>query len=268
MVVRAVDRDVLGGVFGEGGHERLEVGLAADFAHELGGEVGVHAGAVPVQRAVVGPADRFAVELDVDAVFLAETNQQVTGDPDIIGGLLGAFAENLEFPLAGGHLGVDALMVDAGVQTEIEMLLDDLAGDIADILVADARVVGTLRGGITTLGEAERAAILIQEVFLLETEPGVRIVENGGAGIGDVGRAVGVVNLAHDEDAVLTGGVRIERDRLQYAVGTAAGGLLGRASVKAPQGQLLELGEAGEFLDLGLAAKIRDRRVTIEPDVF
>jgi hypothetical protein len=47
-------------------HERLEVLLAADFAHVLGREVGVHAGAVPVAL------DRLAVVLDVDAVLLAE----------------------------------------------------------------------------------------------------------------------------------------------------------------------------------------------------
>jgi hypothetical protein len=68
VVVRAIDGDVFVHVFVEGGHEGFEVFLAADFAQVGGGEVGVHAGAVPVA------ADRFAVVFDVDAVFFAEAH--------------------------------------------------------------------------------------------------------------------------------------------------------------------------------------------------
>jgi hypothetical protein len=50
---------------------------------------------------------------------------------------------NSHWPL--GHLGVDTFVVDAGHQTKIEMLLDHLAGDVADILVTDAGIVGALR---------------------------------------------------------------------------------------------------------------------------
>ncbi len=52
--------------------------------------------------------------------------QEVAGDPHLIGGGLGALAEDLEFPLALGHFGVDAFVVDAGREAEIEVLLDDL----------------------------------------------------------------------------------------------------------------------------------------------
>ena len=67
--------------------------------------------------------------LDVDAVFLSEPLQKIAGHPHLVGGALGALAENLEFPLALGHLGVDTFMVDAGGEAEVEMFLDDLAGD-------------------------------------------------------------------------------------------------------------------------------------------
>ncbi len=51
------------------------------------------------------------------------------------------------------------------------MLLDDLAGDGTDILVADAGVIRSLRGGETLFREAERTTVLVEEIFLLEAEP-------------------------------------------------------------------------------------------------
>ncbi len=148
VVVRAVDIDVVHQVLFELSHQCFEIGLAADFAHELGREVAMHARTVPV-----GVAERLAVILDVDAVFFGQALQEVARHPDLVGGLLGALAENLEFPLALGHFGVDAFVVDAGSEAGVEVLFNDFAGNRTDIRVADAGVVRTLRSRVAALGK-------------------------------------------------------------------------------------------------------------------
>ncbi len=84
------------------------------------------------------------------------------------------------------------------------MLLDDLARDRADVRVADAGVIRALRRRITGGREAERTAVLVEEVFLLEAEPGAGVVENGGALVGRVRRlAIGHHDFAHHQRAVV-----------------------------------------------------------------
>ena len=80
------------------------------------------------------------------------------------------------------------------------MLFDDLAGYVANVLVADASVIGALRRRKAVVGESERASVLIEEIFLLEAEPRSRIVQNGRTGVGGVRRdAVGQHDFTHDE---------------------------------------------------------------------
>jgi hypothetical protein len=73
---------------------------------------------------------------------------------------------------------------------------------------------------------------------------------------------------AHDEHAVGARGIGVERDRLQHAVGAVAFGLHRRGAVESPQRKLREIGECAVFLDLRLAAQVRDGRIAVEPDVF
>jgi hypothetical protein len=79
------------------------------------------------------------------------------------------------------HFGVDAFVVDAGVEAEVEVFLDKLTGNIADVLVADASIVGALRRRIAGCREAEWAAVLVEKVFLFKAEPCAGIVENSGS---------------------------------------------------------------------------------------
>ncbi len=234
LVLRAVGCDVFFHVLFELVHELLEVFLAARLTEDFGGEVAVHAGSVPVAL------EGLAVPVDVDAVFLADAEEQVAGDPDLVGGGAGALAEDLEFPLALGDLGVDALVIDACVQAGVDVLLDDGTGDVTDVLVADAGVVFTLWLGEAVLGPTEGTSFLDEEVFLFEAEPGVGVIDHGGAGVRGVRLAVGEHNLTHDEEAVPARVVGIECDRLEHAVGVAAFGLLGRGAVEAPHRAVLE----------------------------
>jgi hypothetical protein len=136
----------------------------------------VHAGSVPVAL------DGLAVQFHIHFVFLAETHHQIAGGPEVVGRFGGAFGEDLEFPLALGDFGVDAFVIDAGGETEFPVFFDDLAGDAAHVFVTDAAVVRTLgSAGIAVLREAERTSVLIEEVFLLKTDPQVRIVLDRGA---------------------------------------------------------------------------------------
>ena len=126
-----------------------------------------------------------------------------------------AFAEDLELPLTLGHFSVDAFVVNSGVKTEIEVFLNDGAGDAAHVFVADATIVWALRSdGMAVFGEAERTAVLIEKVFLLKSEPDIRVVLGGGTHVGGMRGAIGVHDLAQNQITVLLGCIGIESHRL------------------------------------------------------
>src|SRR5580698_7007124 len=208
------------------------------------------------------------MQLYVDFVLLAKPRHQIACGPQVIGGLVRTLAEDLVFPLSLCHFGVDAFVVDAGVETKIEMLLDNGASDRAHIFVANAAIVGALRSGVALFREAERTAILIEEVLLLKTEPKIRIIGGSGAHVGRVWRAVGEHDFTKDDEGVFASGIGIERNRLENAIGLVARSLHGGAAVKSPQRQIGQSGRLVEFLDVSFAAEFRDGLLTIEPDVF
>src|SRR5438034_11501252 len=98
------------------------------------------------------------MEVDVDAVALAEAEHQVTRDPELVGRALGALAEDLELPLPLRDLGVDTLDRDARLDTEVDVLVHDLPRDVAHVPEADAGVVLALRGREAFLREPQRRA--------------------------------------------------------------------------------------------------------------
>src|SRR5207237_9720705 len=122
---------------------------------------------VPGQPRAV-PADAggewLRMAVDVDAVAVAQPEHQVPPNPELVCSASGALAEDPELPPALRDLGVDALDLDAGLEAEVDVLVDDLPGDVTDVLEADSSVVLTLRRGKALLREPERRAVLVEEV--------------------------------------------------------------------------------------------------------
>src|SRR6266849_1770541 len=166
MVIRAIHCDVLGHVAGERRHEGFKIFHATYLADVFGREVAVHARSIPVTL------DGFAMQYNIHFVFLTQTHHQIASSPGVIGGLGGAFGEDLEFPLTFSDFSVDAFVIDTSGETEIPVLIDDSAGQAAHIFVANTAVVWALGSSrVAVFGETERTPILIKEVFLLKTNP-------------------------------------------------------------------------------------------------
>src|SRR6266576_3002075 len=131
----------------------------------IGEAVGYADRGAAVRNAVAELGDRSGL------VLAGQPLHQIAGHPHFVSSLLGALAEDLEFPLSLRDFGVDAFVVDAGREAQIEMLLDDLASDSTDVRVTDAGIVRALWRGIAGGGKAERTAVLVKEIFLLKPEP-------------------------------------------------------------------------------------------------
>lgn len=112
VVVLAVDGNVLevallelldGGL--DGGH------TLTGRAHHLGREVRVAASSVPVTGEGLG------VERGANAPLLTDTEKEEAGHPEVVTELDTLTRADLELPLRGHDLGVDARDLDTGVET-------------------------------------------------------------------------------------------------------------------------------------------------------
>ena len=148
------------------------------------------------------------------------------------------------------------------------MLVDNCAADVAHVLIAHTAVVAALWLRIAALREAEDPAAFFEEIFLLEAEPCTLVIKDIGAGVGWVSGAVWKHDFAHDEEAVLTGAVRIESYRFEDAVRVTTFSLLSGGTIEAPFRELLESGCCIKFLDAAFGAEIWNGRVAVQPDVI
>ena len=147
---------------------------------------------------------------------------------------------DLEFPLGGHDLCIDAGDVDASIQTGLVVRFYDISA--VDFSSPNRTVVRALRTWVTTLRPAIRPAIRTEQgVFLFKTEPCVLV----GVGVHQPCGVVSVVELvwasvmvpglAQNEDVVATTeGIGIYGDRSYVDIGIIPWGLTGRRAVKVP----------------------------------
>ena len=235
----------------------------AGLAHRRIAEVGVHPGAIPV-----GVSEGLRMPLNGDPIVFRDALQQIASHPSFVTGTLGALGEDLEFPLAGGHFGIDALDVDARFEAGVEMLLDDFPS--VSVVATDRAVIRALGSGETGLGKARRAIRfrIPQEILLLEAEPKIIVVVfDGGAAVGLMRRAIGVQDLSHHEERTTAARIGKDGDGLEQAIRITAVSLLGRTAIEGPHGGVFEIARK-IFNHLGFAAQALGGLVAVEPDVL
>ena len=114
-----------------------------------------------------------------------------------------ALAEDLEFPLAFSHFSVDTFVVDACIEAKVEVLFNNCASNVADLIVASATVVRALWARVTLRRPAEWLAVLHEEIFLLQTNPKTCVFCNCSTCVGWVWCAVWHHDFTHYQEAVL-----------------------------------------------------------------
>lgn len=147
LVVLAVDSDVLGVPCAELLDGSLDELHAALCAHVLGGEVGVEAGTVPVAR------DGLRVDRHLGAELLSDAVEQESSEPEVVTHLNAEARANLELPLSGHNLGVDARDVNTRVEAGTVVGLNDIT--LNDLTGTNTAVVWALRSGEAILGPIE-----------------------------------------------------------------------------------------------------------------
>ena len=114
----------------------------------------------------------FGVERDLDAEFLSNSLEEVSGHPEMISHFDSLAGTDLEFPLRWHNFGVDTADLDSGVQAGLVVGFYDIPG--VDLAGSDTAVVWALWAGEAaswpSVGSVEGVE---KSVFLLETEPGI-----------------------------------------------------------------------------------------------
>src|SRR4029078_5625291 len=90
------------------------------LSHQAVREVSMHTATVPIKI-----SQWFAMPVNRDTIFFANSFKQVTGHPYFIAGLLSAFCKNLKFPLTGCYFSIYTLNVKARIETSIQMFFNN-----------------------------------------------------------------------------------------------------------------------------------------------
>jgi len=175
---------------------------SALFTHSFSGVVAVASSTIPVAA-----GDGFGVEGDFDAPLFSDTDEEETSHPEVVPHGDTLARADLELPLGGHDLGVDAADVDTGKEASAVVGLDQVTSD--HFASTNTAVLRALWSWETTLGPSEGLVIGIKEtVLLLETEPRLMLfglvhdLLGMVAVVGPVGGAVVVIAFSENEDVV------------------------------------------------------------------
>lgn len=227
-----VSLDVLAELVTDSGEDLSLTGIS----HGAVGEVGVHSGTVPVTW------DWLGGQVHCDVVLLTETHHEVTRDPDLVTGSLGALVENLVLPGAEHDLSIGALDVETGIDADVQMFVHDVSS--RDSSGADTAVVGSLWSWEELTGwpsDWVASGVVDEDVLLFETEPEVVVVIiDLRAGVGSVWGTIWVHDFAHDHEGVSSAWIVADVDWDEETVGAVSWSLLGGGAVEAPFGAVLK----------------------------
>lgn len=123
VVVLAIDRNVLVVPLAELLDSIVDVLHATGLTHLLCAVVGVASGTVPVAL------ERLGVEGHLDAPLLSDADEQVTCHPEVVAHGDALARTNLELPLGGHDLRVDAGYVHTGVEARTVVRLNQVTGE-------------------------------------------------------------------------------------------------------------------------------------------
>jgi len=172
IVIRTINGNVGKMVLGEEFH-RFEDSVVTSFLS--GGferEVSVATRTVPVSL------NRLGLKGNINIVFFADSGQKISGNPELIAALETFDGSNLEFPLTGEDFSIKTRDLDTGGKTTSHVSFSNISTN--SVGGTNRAVVLALRMSETTSGETNRPSVggtfvLKEDVFLLETEPGLLI---------------------------------------------------------------------------------------------
>ena len=197
-------------------------------------------------RAVPVAVHRLRVERRRDAEVLGDAVEQPARHPQLVGDLERAQRADLELPLAGHDLGVDAGEREPGLEARVEVGLDDVAAE--DLVGADAAVVGALRCREAAPRGSRAGAPALKNVYSCSMPNSGSWSANFSATGASAARVLvgcGVMSVSSTSLITSTSsppriGSGHDEHGLEHAVGCLARRLVGARTVEAPDRQARE----------------------------
>jgi len=172
IVIRTINGNVGEMMLGEELHRFEDSVITSFLSGGFEREVGVATRTVPITL------NRLGFKGDINIVFFTDSGQKISGNPELIATLETFDGSNLEFPLTGEDFSIETRDLDASSKTASHVSFSNVSTD--SIGRTNGAVVLALRMSETTSGETNRPSVggtfvLKENVFLLETEPGLLI---------------------------------------------------------------------------------------------